>query len=110
MSYTVLSDEILKQFDSKIYYAVTKIWNERKRAEINTIHKEVTKTPIFNDITKDRLQYNSIDKLLKNGTLLNKPNRDKDSLRINRDKINDPSINKLSLSTHSPLAASPTTS
>ena len=66
MSYTVMSDEILKQFDSKIYYAVTKIWNECKRAEINTIHKEVTKIPIFNAITKDRLQYNSIDKLLKN--------------------------------------------
>ena len=30
---------------------------------------------------------------LKNGTLLNKPNRYKDSLGIKRDKINDPSIN-----------------
>ena len=92
--------EILKEFDSKIYFAVTKIRNDRKRAEINTIHKEVTKTPIFNDITKDRLQ-DRIDKLLKNRTLLNKPNRDKDSLRINRDKINDPSINISTLSTHS---------
>ena len=40
--------------------------------------------------------------------MLNKPNRDKDSLRLNIDKINDPSINISSLSTHSPLAASPT--
>ena len=53
-----------KEFDSKIYYAITKIQNEHKRAEINTIHKEVTKNPIFNGITKDRLQYR-IDKLLK---------------------------------------------
>ena len=53
MSYTVMSDEILKEFDSKIYFAVTKIRNDRKRPEINTILKEVTKTPIFNDITKD---------------------------------------------------------
>ena len=97
---------ILNRGYSKIYFAVTKI---RKRAEINAIHKEVTKTPIFNDITKDRLQ-DRIDKLLKNGTLLNKPNRDKNSLRINRDKINDPSINISTLSTHSPPAASPTTS
>ena len=44
-------------------YAVTKIRNDRKCAEINTTHKEVTKTPIFNDITKDRLQ-DRIDKLL----------------------------------------------
>ena len=64
MSYTVMSDEILKEFDSKIYFAVSKIRNDRKRADINTIHKEVTKTPIFNDITKDRLQ-DRIDKLLK---------------------------------------------
>ena len=69
-----MSDELLKEFDSKIYFAVTKIRNDRKRAEINTIHKEVTKTPIFNDITKDRLQ-DRIDKLLKNGILLNKDKR-----------------------------------
>ena len=71
--------------------------------------KKLQKPPIFNDITKDRLQ-DRIDKLLKNGTLLNKPNRDKDSIRINRDKINDPSINISTLSTHSPPAASPMTS
>ena len=104
-----MSDEILKEFDSKIYFAVTKVRNDRKRAEINTIYKEVTKTPIFKDITKDRLQ-DRIDKLLKNETLLNKLNRDKDSLRINRDKINDPSINISTFSTHTPPAASPTTS
>ena len=109
MSYTVMSDEILKVLDSKIYYAVTKIWNDRRRAEINTIHKKVTKSPIFNDITKDRLQ-DRIDKLLKNGTLLNNTNKDNDFLRINRDKINNPSINISTLSTHSPPAASPTTS
>ena len=109
MSYTVMSDEILKVLDSKIYYAVTKIWNDRRRAEINTIHKKVTKSPIFNDITKDRLQ-DRIGKLLKNGTLLNNPNKDKDFLRINRDKINNPSINISTLSTHSPPAVSPTTS
>ena len=100
-------DEILKELDRKIYYAITKIRNDRKRAEVNAIHKEVLKIPIFKDITKDRLQ-DRVDKLLKNGTLLNKP-RDNDSLRLNRDKINDPSINISSLSTHSPPAASPTT-
>ena len=104
---TVMSDEILKELGSKIYYAITKIRNDRKRAEINAIHKEVIKTPVFKDITKDRLQ-DRVDKLLKNGTLLNKPNRDKDSLRLNRDKINYPIINISSLSTHSPPAASPT--
>ena len=108
MSYTVMSDEILKELDSKIYYAVSKIRNDCKRAEINAIHKEVIKTPIFKDITKDHLQ-DRVDRLLKNGTLLNKPNRDKDSLRLNIDKINDPSINITSLSTHSLLATSPTT-
>ena len=65
--------------------------------------KKLQKPPIFNDITKDRLQVR-IDKLLKI------PNRDKDSIRINRDKINDPSINISTLSTYSPPAKSPTTS
>ena len=82
MSYTVMSDKILAELDSKIYYAITKIRNDRKRAEINAIHKEVIKTPISRDITKDRLQ-DRFDKLLKNGTLLNKPNKDKDYLRLN---------------------------
>ena len=103
-----MSDEILKKLDSKIYYAITKIWNDRKRAEVNAIHKEVIKTPIFKDITKDHLQ-DRLDKLLKNGKFLNKTNRDKDSLRLNRDKTNDPSINISSLSTHSPPGESPTT-
>ena len=31
-----MSDEILKEFDSKIYFAVTKIRNDRKRAERRT--------------------------------------------------------------------------
>ena len=39
--------------------------------------------------------------------MLNKPNRDKDFLRLNRDKINDPSINISLLSTNSPPPASP---
>ena len=59
-----MSDEILKELDSKIYFAVTKIWNDRKRVEINTIHKEVKKNPIFKDITKDCLQ-DRVKKLLK---------------------------------------------
>ena len=100
-----MSDEILKDFDSKIYYTVTKIRNDRKRTKINIIHKEVLTTPVFKDITKDPLQ-DRVDKLLKNETLLDKPNRDKNSLRINTDKINDQSINISSLSTHSPPAAS----
>ena len=74
MSYTVMSDETLKELDSKIYCAVTQIRNNRKHAEINTIHKEVIKTLIFKDITKGRLQ-DRVHELLKNGTLLSKANR-----------------------------------
>ena len=50
-----MSDEILKEFDSKIYCAVTKIRDDRKRADIN-LTQEVIKTPIFKGIAKDRLQ------------------------------------------------------
>ena len=67
-----MSDEILKKLDSKIYHAITEIQNDRKRAEINAIDKEVTKTSIFKDITKDRLQ-DRTDKLLKNEHCLISP-------------------------------------
>ena len=69
-----MSDETLKELDSKIYCAVTQIRNNHKHAEINTIQKEVIKTLIFKDITKGRLQ-DRVDELLKNGTLLSKANR-----------------------------------
>ena len=47
MSYTVMTDEILKVLDSKIYFAVTNIRNVRKRVEINTIHKKCCKCLYF---------------------------------------------------------------
>ena len=65
-----MSHEIWKELDSKIYYAITKIRNDRKSAEINAINKEIIKTPIFKDITTDLLQ-DRVDKWLKNWTLLN---------------------------------------
>ena len=39
-----MSDETLKELDSKIYCAVTKIRNNRKHAEINTIHNLFSRT------------------------------------------------------------------
>ena len=71
-------------------------------------NKEVIKITIFKDITKDHRKDRVDARLLKNGTFLNKPNRNKDSLRLNIDKINGPGISISSLSTHCPLAASPT--
>ena len=47
MSCTVMTDEILKVLDSKIYFAVTNIRNVRKRVEINTIHKKSYKCLYF---------------------------------------------------------------
>ena len=110
MSLTSLQTK--KAFTVKRYKhtpTVTKNRNDRKPAEINSIHKEVIKTAIFKDITKDRVK-DRVGKLLKNRTLINKPNRDNDSLCINRDKINDPNINISSLSTLAPPSASPATS
>ena len=48
-----------------MYYAVIKTRNDRKRPEINAIHKEVIKTPFFKDITKDRLR-DGVCKLVQN--------------------------------------------
>ena len=62
--------------------------------------KKVINASIFKDIAKDSLQ-DIVDKLVKNGTLFNKRNRDKDSQRMNGDEINDPSGNISPFSTHS---------
>ena len=82
-----------------MYYPVTKIQNDRKDAEINTINKEVIKTPIFKALLKITDKIELINHL-------KMANRDKHSLRINRDKINDPSI-KYCLSQTLPLQYHP---
>ena len=75
----------LKEFDSKINYAVTKIWNTANTLQVNTVYKEVIKTLFSNTFTKNRLQ-GRVDKFVQNGILFNKLNRDKYSLHVNRDK------------------------
>ena len=59
------------------------------------MHKEVIKTTISKEITKDYLQQR-VDKLVEYGTLLNKPNKSKDSFRIKIDIINYPNIKNIS--------------
>ena len=49
------------------------------------MYKEVIKTLFSNTFTKNCLQ-DRVDKFVQNGILLNKLNRDKYSLHVNRDK------------------------
>ena len=52
-----MSDEILKELDSKVYYTITKNWNNRKRAEISAVHKEVKKTSLVSRILLPKIIY-----------------------------------------------------
>ena len=61
---------IKRVWQQNIYYGGTKVRNYREHAEIKTIHGEVMKTPIFEDISKDPLQ-EKIDKFVENWSLLN---------------------------------------
>ena len=51
-----MTDKILRVSDSKIYYAVTKIWIGNKRAKINRIALNTLKPPTYTAIIKDYLQ------------------------------------------------------
>ena len=97
MNYAAMSDEILKEFDSKIYYTINKIRNDRKRAEINkgyTKNKDIYKEDIYKQyISKLQkpLFSRTLLKIVYKTELTNyqkmkhcliKTNRDKDSLRI----------------------------
>ena len=70
MNYAVMTDKILKEFKQNIIRS--KIRNDRKRAEINSIHQN-----LLNPCSQGHYYgLDRVDKLVQNGTLFNKPNRD----------------------------------
>ena len=67
---------------NEVFLAINRIrhlW--RQRADTNSIFKEITKIEQYQSITKDFLQ-DHIDKLIIDGKIINKINRDKNSYKI----------------------------
>ena len=74
-------------FDQNIFTVINDLKKKRKRADIDSIHKEIIKTINFKDTTKDDLQ-DRINILLINEKLINKINRKLNSYSVNEAKTN----------------------
>ena len=74
-------------FDQNIFTVINGLKKKRKRADIDSIHKEIIKTINFKDTTKDDLQ-DRINILLINEKLINKINRKLNSYSVNEAKTN----------------------
>ena len=71
----------LNALDHCIYSAINRIRNQNKRADRNSVHKEIIKTIDFEKISKSFLD-DRINMLIQNDKIINKLNRNKDSFRI----------------------------
>ena len=74
-------------FDQNIFTVINDLKKKQKRADIDSIHKEIIKTIDFKDTTKDDLQ-DRINILLINEKLINKINRNLNSYSVNEANTN----------------------
>ena len=84
----------LKEFDCNIYSSIKKIRNNRQRADIESIYKEITKTVNFENLLKEHLAERLLF-LTQNGNISNKKNRDKDSFQLNENLVDESMIDLL---------------
>ena len=74
-------------FDQSIFTVINDLKEKRKRADIDSIHKDIIKTIDLKDTTKDDLQ-DSINILLINEKLINKINGNLNSYSVNEANTN----------------------
>ena len=86
MATTLIQSETIS-FDQNIFTVINDLKKKRKRADIDSIHKEIIKTIDFKDTTKDDLQ-DRINILLINEKLINKINRNLNSYSVNEANTN----------------------
>ena len=84
---TALMQSETISFDQNIFTVINDLKKKRKRADIDSIHKEIIKTIDFKDTTKDDLQ-DRINILLINEKLINKINRNLNSYSVNEANTN----------------------
>ena len=92
-------------FDQNIFTVINDLKKKRKRADIDSIHKEIIKTIDFKDTTKDDLQ-DRINILLINEKLINKINRNLNSYSVNEMNTNTEYGTSQVLSSNSNIANS----
>lgn len=84
-NYSVDTNNTISQ---NIIDAIAKLKKQNKRADVETIHKQVIKISDFQYLNKECLQ-DEINDLINEGKILNKLNRNKDSFHINKDILDE---------------------
>ena len=78
---TMTTTSELNALDHCIYSAINRIIGQNRRADRNSVHKDIIKTIDFEKISKSFLD-DRINMLIQNDKIINKLNRNKDSFRI----------------------------
>ena len=86
--------------DHCIYSAINRIRGQNKRADRNSVHKEIIKTTDFEKISKSFLD-DRINMLIQNDNIINKLNRNKDSFRVADNDFNSSITDVLSMTQNS---------
>ena len=86
VSLVAMTSGQLSALDSHIFVIITKLKQQSKRADIDSIHAHIIKTADFENIIKGDLQ-KRMNSLISDGKVVNKSNRNKDSYWINRDLV-----------------------
>ena len=76
----------LNTLNTNIITIINKLKNENKRADIDSIHKQLVKTTSMQDLTKEDL-LKKVHDLETEGKIVNKHNRNKDSFHVRKDIV-----------------------
>ena len=76
----------LNTSNANIIAIINKLKNQNKRADIDSIHKQLVKTTSMQDLTKEDL-LKKVHDLETEGKIVNKLNRNKDSFHVSKDIV-----------------------
>ena len=91
----------LNALDHSIYSAINRIRGHNKRADRNSVHKEILKQLILKNISKNFLD-DRINMLIQNDKIVNMLNRNKDSFRTTDNDFNSSITHALPMTQKSP--------
>ena len=91
----------LNALDHSIYSAINRIRGHNKRADRNSVHKEILKQLILKKISKNFL-HDRINMLIQNDKIVNMLHRNKDSFRTTDNDFNSSITHALPMTQKSP--------
>ena len=91
----------INHLDQKIYSAIKQIREQKTRADINSIYKEIVKVIDFRSISKEFLN-DRIKMLLQSEKIINRLNRNKNLYQLNESLLNSSMTDLLPYTEKSP--------